>query len=349
MKHWSEIEELKKHHKTIYGQIPELENELEKLIDTNDEVVILLYSRRCLEVMVTNICNKESIKLGKTIPLKGIIDKLNKEEKAPSHIISSMLNLNTISTYGAHPKEFDSRQVQTVLINLVTVIEWYINYKGIETTNLISEPDNTLSIDFEEKESTQTEIKVQIPSQSLNFWQKLKQRKVIHIMIVYTAAALAILELTDIITGPLNFPDGLLTVVMYCAAIGFIVAFVLSWFFKTTPKGVKLRKHLSNEQKDQFYPSHKMQKAEPVNGKEKMTRMSSLVVIASVLALFLFYSGKAISFTERDWVVITDFENLTDETIFDHSLNTAFALSINQSRYVNVITRQRMQKTLEEF
>ncbi|RLD75497.1 MAG: hypothetical protein DRJ10_15160, partial [Bacteroidetes bacterium] len=307
------------------------------------------YSRRCLEVMVTDICKNESIKLGKTIPLKGIIDKLNKEEKAPSHIISSMLNLNTISTYGAHPKEFDPRQVQTVLINLVTIIEWYINYKGFETTNLVSEPDNTLSIDFEEKKSTQTEITAKTPYKSLNFWQKLKKRKVIHIMIVYTAAAFAIFELTDIITGPLNFPDELLTVVMCCGAIGFIVALILSWFFKTTPDGVKLRKKISVEQKDRFYPTDKLMKAKPGNSKEKMTRMGSLVVIASVLALFLFYSGKAISFTERDWVVITDFENLTDETIFDHSLNTAFALSINQSRYVNVITRQRMQKTLKRM
>ena len=349
MKHWTEIEELKKYRKTLYGQIPELENELEKLLEAKEEVVVLLFSRRCLEIIVTDICEKESIKLGKTIPLKGIIDKLNKEEKAPSHIISSMLNLNTISTYGAHPKEFDPRQVQTVLINLITVIEWYINYKGFEATNLVAEIDDAHNIVIEEKEFTQTEITAKTPYQSLNFWQKLKRRKVIHIMIVYTAAAFAILELTDIITGPLNFPDELLTFVTYCAAIGFIVALILSWFFKTTPNGVKLRKHLSIEQSDHFYPTDKLLKVKPGNRKEKMTRMSSLVVIASVLALFLFYSGKAISFTERDWIVITDFENLTDETIFDHSLNTAFTLSINQSRYVNVITRQRMQKTLKRM
>lgn len=64
---------------------------------------------------------------------------------------------------------------------------------------------------------------------------------------------------------------------------------------------------------------------------------------------FLFYRGKSIPFTERDWIVISDFENLTDKSIFDHSLNTAFTLSINQSRYVNVFTRQRMQETLKRM
>ncbi|MEN8122872.1 MAG: hypothetical protein ABFS35_21210 [Bacteroidota bacterium] len=137
MKNWSsEIQELTNYYKTLSGRFPELEKELEKLIGTEDEVVILLYSRRCLEVMVTDICKKKDIKLSKTIPLKGIIDKLNKENQAPSHIITSMLNLNSISTYGAHPKEFDPRQVKSALNNLTTVVEWYLNYLNIENVNI---------------------------------------------------------------------------------------------------------------------------------------------------------------------------------------------------------------------
>jgi len=131
MQNWStEIKELTKYYQSLTGKVANLEKELERLIKVDDEIGVLVSSRRCLEVIVTDICEKESIKLSKTIPLKGIIDKLNKEEKAPSHIISSMLNLNSISTYGAHPKEFDPRQVRTVLINLTSIIEWYICYKG---------------------------------------------------------------------------------------------------------------------------------------------------------------------------------------------------------------------------
>ena len=149
MQNWSsEIQELKNYYQSLSGKMPDLEKELDKLIKSDDEVVLLLYSRRCLEVIVTDICKKESIKLGKTIPLKGIIDKLNKEEKAPSHIITSMLNLNSISTYGAHPKEFDPRQVQTALINLITIIEWYLNYEGIEISNL---NDNKFIVEAESK------------------------------------------------------------------------------------------------------------------------------------------------------------------------------------------------------
>jgi len=73
------------------------------------------------------------------------------------------------------------------------------------------------------------------------------------------------------------------------------------------------------------------------------------VSVVAVVIIFLFYRAKSIPFTERDWIVIADFDNLTDETIFDNSLNTAFALSINQSRYVNVFTRQRVFETLKRM
>ncbi|MCK4345059.1 MAG: hypothetical protein KAX05_07210, partial [Bacteroidales bacterium] len=102
------------------------------MIKTEDANVALLYSRRCLEVIITDLCERELKRPRKTEPLKGLIDKLNKEEKVPSFIITSMLNLNSLSTYGAHPKEFNPRQTRTVLIDLHTVIEWYLKYKNIE-------------------------------------------------------------------------------------------------------------------------------------------------------------------------------------------------------------------------
>ena len=174
MQNWSsEIEELKKYSQIISGQIPNLEKELERLIKVEDEIGVLVSSRRCLEVMVTDICNKESIKLSKSIPLKGIIDKLNKENKAPSHIITSMLNLNSISTYGAHPTEFDSRQVRTILINLITIIEWYIDYKGKETISIKKKsvdghPDEIMGTDAE-KEYLKREV-LKKPS-NLKVWK----------------------------------------------------------------------------------------------------------------------------------------------------------------------------------
>jgi TolB-like protein len=109
-----------------------LEKDLEHLIKTDDENVALLYSRRCLEIIVTDLCESELKRPRKTEPLKGIVDKLNQEEKVPSHIIASMHGLNTLSTFGTHPKEFDPEQVKPVLSNLAIIIKWYLKYKDTQ-------------------------------------------------------------------------------------------------------------------------------------------------------------------------------------------------------------------------
>lgn len=126
----AEIKDIENLHESFEGQLPHLEKELARLIKTEDPNVILLYSRRCLEVIITDLCECELKRSRKTEPLKGIIDKLNREEKVPSHIIVSMESLNSLSTFGTHPKEYDPEQVRPVLINLFTICKWYLKFKN---------------------------------------------------------------------------------------------------------------------------------------------------------------------------------------------------------------------------
>jgi len=128
----AEIKELERLYESLKGQLPDLEKELTQLIHTEDANVIMLYSRRCLEVIITDLCECELKRPRGTEPLKGIIDKLNKDKKVPSHIITSMHGLNELSTYGAHPKDFDPEQVKPVLNNLDIILKWYLKYKDIQ-------------------------------------------------------------------------------------------------------------------------------------------------------------------------------------------------------------------------
>jgi len=127
---FAEIKELEKFYDSFKGQFPDLEKELERLIQTDDENIVLIYSRRCLEVIISDLCECELKRPRKTEPLKGIIDKLNQEEKVPSYIIASMHSLNSLSTFGAHPKEYDPEQAKPVLNNLSTILKWYLKYKS---------------------------------------------------------------------------------------------------------------------------------------------------------------------------------------------------------------------------
>jgi TolB-like protein len=137
----AEIKELEKLNEPISGRLHGLEKEMGQLLKTGDENVAMLYSRRCLEIIVTDLCETELKRARKTEPLKGIIDKLHKEEKVPSYIITSMHGLNTLSTYGAHPKDFDPEQVKPALSNLAIVLKWYLRYRGIEIPVIPSSMD----------------------------------------------------------------------------------------------------------------------------------------------------------------------------------------------------------------
>jgi len=147
MQIWSsEIKNLEVLYTSIKSKFPVLEKELERLVKADDENMVLLYSRRCLEVIINDLCECELKRSRKTEPLKGIIDKLNREEKVPSHIIVAMQHLNSVSTFGAHPKDFDPEQVRPVLINLTTIIKWYLKYKETkigakaEAEEIVTEP-----------------------------------------------------------------------------------------------------------------------------------------------------------------------------------------------------------------
>jgi TolB-like protein len=134
-----EIKELEKLHDSIKGKHPKLDNELQRLIKTDDENIVLVYARRCLEVIITDLSERELKRSRGTEPLRGIIDRLNKEEKIPYNITVSMQNLNSLSTFGAHPKDFDPRQVKPVLLDLTTALDWYIKYLEAQSTD-VTEP-----------------------------------------------------------------------------------------------------------------------------------------------------------------------------------------------------------------
>ncbi len=58
MKVWSaEIKELEKFYDSLKGQFPDLDKELERLIKTDDENVVLIYARRCLYSLFYIICH----------------------------------------------------------------------------------------------------------------------------------------------------------------------------------------------------------------------------------------------------------------------------------------------------
>lgn len=81
--------------------------------------------------------------------------------------------------------------------------------------------------------------------------------------------------------------------------------------------------------------------------------LAGLLVLAGVVnkvrPLPFFASEPALAFKERDWILVSDFNNLTGDKVFDRSLRLALEVAIAQSQYVNVYPADRVAATLQRM
>ncbi|KPL15308.1 MAG: hypothetical protein AMS26_07945 [Bacteroides sp. SM23_62] len=68
------------------------------------------------------------------------------------------------------------------------------------------------------------------------FWQELKRRRVIRVIIVYAATGFAIIEFIDIITEPLKLPEWALIFSIVMVAVGFPIVVILAWVSNNSRK-----------------------------------------------------------------------------------------------------------------
>jgi putative peptide modification system cyclase len=73
------------------------------------------------------------------------------------------------------------------------------------------------------------------------------------------------------------------------------------------------------------------------------------LVLVGVALYYSLHAPPAIAFAKRDWVVVGDFKNGTRAAIANDSLDTAFRLGLEESRYVNVLSPLKVRETLERM
>ncbi|HNR92403.1 MAG TPA: putative peptide modification system cyclase, partial [Dokdonella sp.] len=76
------------------------------------------------------------------------------------------------------------------------------------------------------------------------------------------------------------------------------------------------------------------------------------MVVLALLAIPLYSLLKpepAVAFANRDWVVVGSLNNLTSESVFDDALESALRISLEQSRYVNVLPELKVRDTVKRM
>jgi putative peptide modification system cyclase len=71
-----------------------------------------------------------------------------------------------------------------------------------------------------------------------------------------------------------------------------------------------------------------------------------LLLTAGVVLYMQFVSPPAIAFAERDWVVVSEVRNLTGQNILDDSIDAAFRVGLEQSRFINLVPDLQVRDAL---
>jgi serine/threonine protein kinase/tetratricopeptide (TPR) repeat protein len=71
-----------------------------------------------------------------------------------------------------------------------------------------------------------------------------------------------------------------------------------------------------------------------------------VIVAALVAGGFYFRSRPATTLTEKDTILLADFDNKTGDAVFDGTLRQALAVQLEQSPFLSLISEQRVQQTL---
>lgn len=154
-----------------------------------------------------------------------------------------------------------------------------------------------------------------MPENPHNFWQELKRRKVIRVIIGYAAAAYVLLELTSIVAEPLGLPVWTINFVLILICIGFIITVVVSWIFDFTPKGIEKTKpaRVDGEDKPVLKPDKKKLKVSDI--------IIAVLLIAVIILVYpkIFRKDKLEQLRSKGeiTIVVMPFQNMTGDTTWN--------------------------------
>src|SRR5215469_1370377 len=72
----------------------------------------------------------------------------------------------------------------------------------------------------------------------------------------------------------------------------------------------------------------------------------TLVIVAVAATGVFFYSHRAKALTEKDTIVLADFDNKTGDAVFDETLKQALAVDLGQSPFLNIVSDRKVMAAL---
>jgi eukaryotic-like serine/threonine-protein kinase len=96
-------------------------------------------------------------------------------------------------------------------------------------------------------------------------------------------------------------------------------------------------------------PMRAVRDGEAADSKRTLWKIAipSVIVLFALVAGGVYRSRRAKPLTDKDTVVLADFDNKTGDSVFDDTLKTALSVSLGQSPFLNVLSDDKVAATLK--
>ncbi len=187
-----------------------------------------------------------------------------------------------------------------------------------------------------------------MPEKPHNFWQELKRRKVIRVIIGYAAAAYVLLELTSIIADPLGLPDWTIKFILVLLCIGFIITVIVSWIYDITPKGIEKTKPVKVAKGKEDIPELSKRKL----------RFSDIIIAVLLVAVIVLVYPKIFKRDKLEYyrsmdkisIAVMPFQNMTNDTtwnIWQEGIQNELITSLTNTKELTVRQTETINNLLQ--
>jgi len=175
----------------------------------------------------------------------------------------------------------------------------------------------------------------------MTFFEELKRRRVVRVLLVYLASGFAFLEAVDLLVAALSLPPWLLQATIAILAVGLPVTLALSWVYDITPEGVVQTDSESALAAETSTPGRTASSSWLSLGS---FTLAVLLVTAGALGTWLFESitaGSTLDAASNSIAVLpfSDVGSSTDDRFFTDGLHEDLITRLSRLSGVTVISR----------
>ena len=159
--------------------------------------------------------------------------------------------------------------------------------------------------------------------------RELRRREVFRTAGLYVGISWIVIEVSSVLLPAFEAPEWVMRAIIIMAMVGFPVMIVLAWIYDVTDEGIKVQADDADEE------------VPPIGGRKMDFVVIGILTVALSISLYMNFTHNPVDEAPLEPVslLIADFDNQTNNELFDGTLEQALALGIEGASFVTAYSR----------